>query len=188
MNFKIFEEGIKREVLKDLEPIRNFSHKLGLSVSFTPEKQLKNGISYSAQAGLFKIPLESKIEAQISNLAHELGHYIVAMPEDRKKDNFGLGPSPDDEMSSYWMAENDGQSSLNYRSLVSNTVSHEIETKASMAGLILEYLLGYSPLFTYVHHGWDTQDSKGASLETVFNLVIKDVQTFYQTVTGIQIE
>jgi hypothetical protein len=83
----------------------------------------------------------------ISNLSHELGHYIIASPERRRMPEYGLGSGPESFKDSERML---GKIETNYE-----------ESLASIVGMLIEKWAGQDyKLFTWMEHGWTGHTSE----------------------------
>ena len=77
--------------------------------------------------------------ATISDLTHELAHWLRASPERRHVPEFGLGVGP----------ETAGKGDP---PIVENPYDEEMH--ASMLGILIERELGANPMWTWEHHRW----------------------------------
>ncbi len=95
----------------------------------------------------------STCEERISNLAHDLAHFILAPKVRRLEPDFGLGPSPDSLKSA--------------KRLIKPKRAYAEERRASVYGMILEQFVGVVPDYTFSAHGWGDGDDPNAVLGTL---------------------
>lgn len=103
-----------------------------------------------------------------SNLAHELGHYVVCDPERRTKKDYGLGPGP--------------ESLATVPRLMSDTEAISEEVHASATGILIEAAFDLSWRRTLDTHAWKNFDSLRiavAAIESNVNKKRIDVPGIY---------
>jgi hypothetical protein len=178
VSYVAFIQALKQEGSElSLTPLLELATQMGLTVSFLNESCHQNSKNYTALTQTIELPALAKDPKELfSNLAHELGHYIVATDEERKIDNYGLGQSPDDDSSFFWELNVKLQNSR--KNLPPSRIATEEE--ASFAGMIIEMILKQSPNYTYQLHGWDKHSSVNAQKE-LFQAVGTKVRRFIKT-------
>jgi hypothetical protein len=167
-SYLAFQKSLKTEAPEpqSLQPLLALAKKLGLYVTFLDLEHHNVSKNYTAKTQFIELPIQSKPCAeQFSNLAHELGHFIAATPEERILDNYGLFRSPDDASSLFW--EEGKNFSNNHHYL------QQKEKEASIAGMILEMILGYSPRFTFDLHNWKYEEF---DIKKNFDIVIPKIR------------
>lgn len=80
-----------------------------------------------------------------SNILHDIAHYTVASPRERKCLDFGLGAGPDTENFDYGLA---------IHRLYSRNKCNKIEERASALGIYWEKQIGLPWESTAVYHSW----------------------------------
>jgi len=92
-------------------------------------------------------------DSRISNLAHDIAHWLVASPTRRKMPDFGLGTSPDSM----------GDAKLRVRFYN----AQKEEGLASVCGMALEEWAGHDPEWTWNYHNWDGEEQVQKHMETL---------------------
>jgi hypothetical protein len=164
--FEAFIQATDREPtqsgVEDLTPLLNLARQvLGLRVELVKSKDhdsrnnsklFINYIPDESAGPTIYVCSENEPDSLVrSNLAHEIGHYLVASQEQKRLPNYGLGPSPDDETSDFWdKVYPQWATSCLYGSEIAT-----MEGQASFVGMLIEYLLGYDSAYTYDYHNWN---------------------------------
>jgi NACalpha-BTF3-like transcription factor len=129
-----------------IQKLKKIAKNLGIQTKQVPKI---NTVMYDGKTILythFGNSKATKHQRMISNLAHELAHYLVASPERRKEIDFGLGPGPESEKET--------------KNLLGSNKSSKEESEASLLGMIIENHVGHNPLsYTFQAHSWDSFQS-----------------------------
>jgi hypothetical protein len=106
-----------------------------------------------AQRGRIIVLSDSDPEEVVSNICHEVAHWLVSAPERRHLPNYGLGQSPDDSL-------------LGGLTMPLEEAFAE-EARASLLGVLIErYSVGCAPQWTLRVHSWvDFHDPLTAPVE-----------------------
>lgn len=84
-----------------------------------------------------------------SDIAHEIGHWLTATPEQRRTPNYGCGPAVEDGV-------HVSLKDLDPR--LSKAEAFQVERKASATGILLERELNLDWEETFYAHNWKTDD------------------------------
>lgn len=111
--------------------ILSLANKLGIPVSTRNPQDSYSWDGKTMAVNDWKIP--------ISNVLHDIAHWLVSTPERRLIPDFGLGTGPD--------------SGLFIKEFVSDPTIEEMQ--ASCLGILYEKVLGLGWEYTFKWHSWD---------------------------------
>ena len=84
----------------------------------------------------------------VTDVLHDIAHWLIASPERRKVVDFGLGPGPES-----------GLREEAYEARIRSNDSAEEEICASLLGISLEAAFGFDIRRTLEEHGWNNNSS-----------------------------
>jgi hypothetical protein len=155
------------------EKLLNLATSLGLTCHQVAEVPVH---MYDGQGNIYYTDYGNHVACtetkRVSNLAHEIAHWLVADPERRNLPEFGLGSGPET-----------AERTLPHPELTRELRNNE-EGYASILGMLLEHWAGQDPnTFTFEEHGWgptilskDLPDFKSK----FSHLIIEDPKGFYR--------
>lgn len=127
-----------------MEKLKRFAKVLGLRVAL--HKSMFRVPHQWDRDGVLRV-LHHR-DANTSNVAHEIGHWLVATPAQRRYIDFGLGTSPD--------------SYKDTKRVLRAGPAQQMEELASVAGMLVELACGLDPYeYTWGYHNWENARGTG---------------------------
>ncbi len=103
-------------------------------------------------------------ENLVSNLSHEIGHWIVASEQERSIVDFNMGPSPEIKYVPYLMNQStESVKFCEYR-----------EKEASLIGILIEKTIGADWRSTWKYHGWNCNGYYEEFYDELLRLELQD--------------
>lgn len=122
----------------DIQRVVRLAKSLGLVMTL-----IKDVDRVQAFEGRFQVVSKNDPEEVVSDGCHEIAHWLVATPDQRKLPNYGLGPSPDDDYLD-----------LGTPMELFRDEAQAIESQASLLTVLIQRDMGVSGRNTLVIHNW----------------------------------
>ena len=122
----------------DIQRVVRLAKSLGLVMTL-----IKDVDRVQAFEGRFQVVSKNDPEEVVSDGCHEIAHWLVATPEQRKLPNYGLGSSPDDDYLN-----------LDIPCEMDRDEAQKIESQASLLTVLMQRHMGVSGRNTLVVHNW----------------------------------